>query len=109
MQCSHCQFQRIRKNGHRLHTDDIRQLFLRHYVNGMDFRGIERSAGVHHTTVINWVKQSEESLPDTSPDTIPDVGKLDELETVVGFKKQGSTEGKMLVQKTLFLQVQILL
>ncbi|GBF00500.1 Transposase, partial [Microcystis aeruginosa NIES-298] len=26
------------------------------YVNGMGFRGIERLKGVHHTTVINWVK-----------------------------------------------------
>jgi transposase-like protein len=26
------------------------------YVNGMGFRGIERITGVHHTTIINWVK-----------------------------------------------------
>jgi transposase-like protein len=27
------------------------------YVNGIGFRGIERVTGVHHTTVINWVRQ----------------------------------------------------
>jgi IS1 transposase len=27
------------------------------YVNGMRFRGIERVTGVHHTTIIAWVKQ----------------------------------------------------
>ena len=112
MQCPHCQSQRIRKNGHRRgkqnhrcvdcgrqfvgnpstergYSNDIRQLCLRLYVNGMGFRGIERSTGVHHTTVINWVRQAGESLPDTaSPETIPDVGELDELETFVGSKKQ---------------------
>ena len=55
----------------------------------MGFRGIERSTGVHHTTVINWVRQAGESVPNTArPDTIPDVGELDELETFVGSKKQ---------------------
>lgn len=112
MQCPHCQSERIRKNGHRRgkqnhqcidcgrqfvenpttergYSDDIRQLCLRMYVNGMGFRGIERSTGVHHTTVIHWVKQAGESLPDTvPPETIPDVGELDELETFIGSKKQ---------------------
>jgi transposase-like protein len=30
---------------------------LKMYVNGIGFRGIERVTGVHHTTVINWVRQ----------------------------------------------------
>ena len=59
------------------------------YVNGMGFRGIERSTGVHHTTVINWVKLAGDSLPDTNPlEPIPDVGELDELETFVGSKNK---------------------
>ena len=45
-------------------------------VNGMGFRGIERVKGVHHTTVITWVRQVGEQLPDTyAPETIPDVGE----------------------------------
>lgn len=53
------------------------------YTNGMGFRGIERVKGVHHTTVILWVKQVGEQLPDAyDPDTIPEVGELDELETL---------------------------
>jgi hypothetical protein len=59
------------------------------YVNGSGFRAIERVKGVHHTTVITWVKQVAERLPDAyDPDTIPEVGELDELETFVGSKKQ---------------------
>jgi hypothetical protein len=57
------------------------------YVNGMGFRAIERIKGVHHTSIINWVKQVGELLLDAyEPDTIPLVGKLDELETFVGKK-----------------------
>ena len=58
------------------------------YVNGMGFRGIERVKGVHHTTVITWVKQVGKRLPDAyDPETIPQVGELDELETFVSSKK----------------------
>jgi hypothetical protein len=58
------------------------------YVNGMGFRAIERVKNVHHTTIINWVKQVGTLLPDFyNPESIPDVGKLDELETFVGSKK----------------------
>jgi hypothetical protein len=37
------------------------------------------------TTIINWVKKVGKLLPDYyDPETIPDVGELDELETFVG-------------------------
>jgi hypothetical protein len=59
------------------------------YVNGMGFRGIERVTGVHHTTVITWVRQVGKLLPDAyDPETTPQVGELDELETFVRSKKQ---------------------
>lgn len=46
------------------------------YVNGMGFRGIERVKGVHHTTVISWVKQLGLQLPDAPPESaIPEVGE----------------------------------
>jgi hypothetical protein len=61
---------------------------LKMYVNGMGFRSIERVTGVHHTTVIYWVKLVGENLPDAEePDSIPQVSELDELETFVGSKK----------------------
>ena len=61
------------------------------YVNGMGFRGIERVKGVHHTTVITWVKLVGELLPNAyEPQTVPEVGELDELETFVGSKKTSS-------------------
>jgi len=62
------------------------------YVNRMEFRCIERVKGMHHTTVIAWVRQVYTQLPDAyDPETPPKVGeldKLDELETFVGKKTQ---------------------
>ena len=66
----------------------MRRECLLMYVSGMGFGGIERVKGVHHTTVINWVKEVGELLPDSyNPDRTPEVGELDELETFVRSKK----------------------
>jgi len=111
MECPKCHSRHVRKNGHkrgkqnhicvdcqhqfvlepkphRGYSEETKRLCLKMYLNGMGFRGIERVTGVHHTTVINWVKQGGRMLPDAEPpETIPDVGELDELETFVGSKK----------------------
>ena len=65
-------------------NENVREM----YVNGMGFRAIERVKKVHHTTVINWVRQVGNSLP-SAPEysEIPEVAELDELETFVGSKK----------------------
>ena len=67
--------------------ETTKQTCLKMYLNGMGFRAIERVMGVHHTTVMDWVKQKGKNLPDAiAPENIPDVGELDELETFVGSK-----------------------
>ncbi len=74
--------------NHRGYSDEIRKMCFKMYLNGMGFRGIERVTGVHHTTIINWVKQVGKLLPDAyDPEVTPQVGELDELETFVGCKK----------------------
>lgn len=53
------------------------------------FAGRERVTGVHHTTVIYWVKQAADPLPDAPEySEILDLAQLDELETFVGKKQQ---------------------
>jgi hypothetical protein len=48
-------------------------------VNGMGFRAIERVKNVHHTTIINGVKQVGKLLPYFSDaERTPLVGELDE-------------------------------
>jgi len=112
MQCPECGATHIRKNGkrkgkqnhicvacgrqfidayepYRGYSDEVRRECLKMYTNGLGFRAIERVNGVHHTTVMTWVKQVGERLPDAyAPETTPEVGELDELETFVGSKKQ---------------------
>ena len=111
MQCPECQSTHIRKNGKKKgkqnhicvncgrqfidqydelgYSNEFRRECLKMYVNGVGFRGVERVKGVHHTTVITWVKQVGELLPDAyNPEEIPQVGELDELQTFVGSKKK---------------------
>jgi Transposase and inactivated derivatives len=109
MQCPECNSTHINKNGHkkgkenyicvhckRQFIDDykpqkgypkeVRRECLKMYVNGLGFRAIERVKNVHHTTIINWVKESGKLLPDFSEPENPEVGELDELQTFVGSK-----------------------
>ena len=80
MLCPECRSTHVRKNGKRRGKQNhicvaCRRQFIDHYtplqgyseavkweclslsVNGMGFRAIERVKGVHHTTVIYWLKQ----------------------------------------------------
>jgi hypothetical protein len=118
MKCPECDSQHIRKNGirrgkqnhlcvncgrqfvenpktYRGYSDDVRRICLRMYVNGMGLRAISRVTGIHHTTVLNWIKQVSEILPNAyDPEVIPQVGELDELQTFVGKKKIKSGFGR---------------
>ena len=100
MKCPECKSSRVNKNGnkkgkknylcvecgrqfiegyqpHKGYSQEVKQECLKMYVNGMGFRAIKRIKGVHHTTIINWVKQVGKLLPDAyEPDRIPDVGEL---------------------------------
>jgi transposase-like protein len=112
IKCPECKSTHINKNGHKRgkqnyrcvecsrqfidyyqpyqgYAEEIKRECLSMYVNGMGFRAIERIKGVHHTSIINWVKQVGELLPNAyEAETNPLVGELDELETFVGQKKQ---------------------
>lgn len=118
MECPECKSERINKNGWKRdkqnyickecgrqfidkyeidcgYAPEVKQECLKMYVNGNGFRAIGRVKGVHHTTIINWVKQVGELLPDAyNPDQIPQVGELDELQTFVGSKKIKSGCGR---------------
>jgi len=65
---------------------------LKLYLNGMGFRAIERVTGVCHNTVLNWVKQADQALPDED-DEIPETAQVDELQTFVSSKKSKSGFG----------------
>lgn len=70
------------------YSEEIKCECLEMYVNGSDFRAIERVKKVHHTTIINWVKTIGKTLP-IAPnyDEIPEITQVDELETFIDQKK----------------------
>src|SRR4028119_284333 len=103
MECPECHGSHIRKNGHRQqkqnyicvscgrqfleqyesrgYSQDVKQLCLKMYLNGMGIRGISRVTEISHVTILNWIKQSGAHVPDSyDPKQIPQVGELDELE-----------------------------
>ena len=86
IKCPECKSTHVNKNGHKAgkqnhicvdcgrqfidcyqtqqgYAEEIKRECLSMYVNGMGFRAIERIKGVHHTSIINWVKQVGELLP----------------------------------------------
>jgi len=67
----------------------VKQQCLKMYVNGMGFRGIERVSGVHHTTLIHWVRQVAIALQAMRSESaeIPEIAQVDQLQTFVGSKK----------------------
>ena len=108
--CPKCGGNNIRKNGHRRgkqnyqckncgrqfiesyeeigYPKKVKEDCLTMYLNGNGFRAIERITKVNHNTVIRWVRQAGNQLPDNN-DThrIPVVAQLDELQTFIGKKK----------------------
>jgi len=82
--CSQCGRQFGESYERKGYSDDVKQICLKMYLNGMGFRGIERVSGINHNTIINWVRQAGLSLPDAPETTeIPEVAELDELQTAV--------------------------
>ncbi|MEH2410988.1 IS1 family transposase [Nostoc sp.] len=111
MQCPKCASTHTRKNGRQRskqnyicvqcgrqfidayepkgYSEDFKCECLEMYVNGLGFRAIERVKKVHHTTVINWVREVGSAITYTSSRSeIPEVTEVDELETFIGKKNK---------------------
>ena len=64
----------------RPYSEEVKQLCLKMYLNGMGLRGIERVTEIHHTTIMNWIKIAGIQLPDSpEEDEIPEITEIDEL------------------------------
>ena len=76
-----------------MYSDALRQHAVRCYADGASYRWIARHLGVHHVTVMNWVKAHSEQLPaaPTPPARPLPVVEMDELHTFVGRKKTAGT------------------
>ena len=110
MNCPNCHATEVAKNGHRKgrqcykckhcgrqflehyrswqYSNDVKQLCLKMYLNGMGLRAIERVTEIHHTTIGHWIREAGLALPDApESEEIPEVTDLDELQTFVGNKR----------------------
>ncbi|MGF1591249.1 MAG: IS1 family transposase [Pleurocapsa sp.] len=86
--CLDCGRQFVESPIERSYPPEVRQLCLKMYLNGMGLRGIERVTEIHHTTVMNWIREAGIKLPDApEEDEIPEITEIDELQTFVGNKK----------------------
>ena len=103
--CKDCGCQYVENPKPRGYPDEIKQLCLKMYLNGMGFRAIARVTEIDHATIINWVKEKGEKLSDDPQDEeipqrgdggqldlkssfrAPEITEIDELRTFVGCKK----------------------
>ncbi len=90
--CRSCDRQFRETHTFQGYPPEVKEYCLKLYLNGMGFRAIERVTGVCHNTVINWVKQADQALPDEDYE-IPESTQVDELQTFVGSKKSKSGFG----------------
>lgn len=92
MRCQACGYRYTPQPKPAGYTPDVRTQALKMYVDGLNFRRIGRLLGVHHQTVINWVNDAADRVPDAPPSpATAETVELDELYTFVGQKKNGST------------------
>ena len=70
---------------------EIRELAIRMYTDGLNFRQIGRHLKVSHTTVMRWVKEHAEKLPEAPMPEEAYTVEMDELYTFIEEKKTGFT------------------
>ena len=86
--CKDCGYQFVENPISRKYPPEVKQICLKMYLNGLGFRAIARVTDIDHTTIINWVKEEGEKLPDDAlEEEIPEITEIDELQTFVGRKK----------------------
>ena len=92
--CKNCGCQYVENPKPRAYPNEVKQLCLKMYLNGMGFRAIARVTEIDHATIINWVREQRtcphvgEKLSDEPLDEeIPEITEIDELQTFIGCKK----------------------
>jgi transposase-like protein len=73
------------------HKPEIRNLAIRMYADGLNFRQIGRHLQVSHSSVMNWVKAHAERLPEAPVPEEAYTVEMDELYTFIEEKKTEST------------------
>jgi len=88
--CQRCQRRYTPKPTEHGYPDEKRQLAVKMYADGLNYRRIGRLLGVDHKSVMNWVKAYTAQLPPAPVPKAVNNAELDELFTFVGKKKNRS-------------------
>ena len=89
--CQECGRRYTPEPKHHGYSEEIRRQAVQMYIDGINFRRIGRTLGVHHTSVMNWVNAYAETVDEAPvPDTV-EIVEMDELYTYIESKKTDST------------------
>jgi len=93
-ECGHTQGEYNRRKI----SDELRQVALHHYIEGVGLRATERLVGVSHNSIMNWVREAVDGkvLAKVQPETVGWV-EADELWTFVGKKNKMCGSGGLLI------------
>jgi len=89
--CMYCGSKYTPERKHHGYDSQTRKQALRWYVDGMNLRRTARHLGVHHTTIMRWVKEYVRQLPKAPQLQKVKTAEMDELFTFIGQKKTKST------------------
>ena len=84
-------YEMINREKQQGYRKGIRTLAIRMYTDGLNFRQIGRHLKISHTTVMEWVKEHAEKLPEAPVPSETYTVEMDELYTFIEEKKTGST------------------
>ena len=72
-------------------NNDVKQRYIKIYLNGMELQGIERVTNIHHITVMGWVREAGLRLPDPpESEEEPEINDLDGQSPQVGRPAHGT-------------------
>ena len=90
-QCQNCSRFYILEPKPRGYEPELRHRAVQWYMEGLSFRKIARLLGVHHQTVILWIRADEAVRPPAPMPQSVEVIEMDELYTFVEKKSVAST------------------
>jgi transposase-like protein len=69
------------------YEDDVKEMALKMYTEGINLRRIARLLGTVHGTIANWVKEKSDKITDIPVPKVVVTAEFDELFTYIGDKK----------------------
>ena len=85
--CKHCDYRHTVAKPERWYSEEVKQMALKMYLEGLGFRSIARVLNCSHVAVYQWVKHYGEKARLEMAATEINVVEMDEMHSYVGSKK----------------------